>query len=313
MSRGQGIPYKNVGDTIHPISVISFDEPTSWITILPLQNNIWQIGAPHKTFFNSAYTLPDAIVTDTINDYPLNNFSSFELIVGLFNVPEYANDLFIDFRHKYDSDTGQDGGYITVSWDNGTTWMNIIDDNLAPYEITPHNPNYGFGNNNLYDYWSFLANGQQGFTGYSGNWIHSCMAWYDLVVKKTANNIPDTVRLRFNFISDNIPHNREGWMIDQIRLFSIDLGMGIPEYLQGKSHSWFYPNPLTKTATFTMNKTYLDVHYELMDTRGVLISTGDRGTCDQFTFERSDLRPGIYFMRLFLGDQIVDIHRIVIL
>jgi hypothetical protein len=102
-------------------------------------------------------------------------------------------------------------------------------------------------------------------------------------------------------------------MIDQIRLYSIDVGSGIPEYLQGKTHSWFYPNPVQNTATFTMNKTYLDVHYELMDAQGLLISKSDRGTCDEFTFERSDLKPGIYFMRLFLDDQVVDIHRMVIL
>jgi hypothetical protein len=311
-SVGQWTPYKDFGDTIGPVTVISFEEPTSYVTILPLQNNIWQIGAPHKIFFDAAYSLPNAIVTDTMNDYPLNNFSSFELIAGQFNVSGYPWNLFIDFRHKFDSDTLHDGGYITISWDNGVTWTNIIDDTLSPWGFNPHNYMPPFGNKNLYSNTAYLVNGQQGWSGNSGNWIHTSLGWWDMPTKKTGG-FPDTVRLRFNFISDNIPHNREGWMIDQIKLYSIDVGSGIREYMKGKPNSWFSPNPITTTATFTLNRTYLDVHYELMDARGLLISKSDRGTCDKFTFNRSNLTPGIYFMRLFLNDQVMDIHRLVIL
>ncbi|MDA3953800.1 MAG: transposase [Bacteroidales bacterium] len=34
---------------------------------------IWQIGTPNKTFFDSAYSSPNAIITDTVNYYPINN------------------------------------------------------------------------------------------------------------------------------------------------------------------------------------------------------------------------------------------------
>lgn len=309
---GQYTPYKNVGDTIGPWTVVSFEEPSPYITILPVPQNIWQIGAPHKTFFNAAYTLPNVIITDTMNNYPVNNLSSFELIVGTFNFPWYPWSVFIDFRHKYDADTLSDGGYITVSWDNGITWANIINDTSNFFEITPHHPGYAFGNNNLYDTWSILVNGEQGYSGHSGNWIHSCMAWYNIPVDKRTEWLPDTMRLRFNFISDNVQQNREGWMIDQIRLFSIDLGSGIREYMEGSTHSYFFPNPVTTTATFTLNKTYHDVHYELMDTRGLLISKGDRGTCDEFTFERTGIPSGMYLMRLFLDNRFIDTHRIII-
>jgi hypothetical protein len=308
--KGQDYNFKNPGDTIPPITVISFDEPTQYITILPLQNNIWEIGGPHKTFFNAPYTPPNVIVTDTINDYPVNNLSTFELITGVFNHPNGWN-LFIDFRHKYDCDSLKDGGYITVSWDGGLTWMNIIDDTNAPYMVTPHRPYFLFGNENLYDISSGLANGEHGFTGNSGTWIHSCLAYYDLPLD-SKKMISDTTRFRFTFYSDNIQNNREGWMIDQIRLFSIDVGGGIKEYTEGKTHSYFYPNPVKTTATFVMNRTYNDVHYELIDSKGIIISTSNRGTCDEFTFDRGTIPPGIYFMKLFLDNQLIDIHRMVI-
>ena len=308
---GQYIPYKNVGDTIGIFTVISFEEPTPYITILPLPQNLWQIGVPHKVFFNSAYTLPNAIITDTINNYPKNNLSTFELIAGQFNALYYPFEIFIDFRHKYDSDTLSDGGFITVSWDNGLSWMNIMTDTSHIFEITPKYP-FAWGNNNLYTAESLLNNGEPGFSGHSGDWIHSSMAWYFLPVKKHPELIPDTMRLRFNFISDTIEQHREGWMIDQIRLYAIDLGSGIQEGLAGKTHSWFYPNPVKTTATFTMNRTYRNVQYEITDSKGILVSKSDLGSCDEFTFERGSLPPGMYIMRLILDKQITDIHRIIL-
>jgi hypothetical protein len=233
--------------------------------------------------------------------------------VGDFNTQWwYFTRIFIDFRHKYDTDTLSDGGYITVSWDNGLTWMNIVDDTANNYMVTPHRPWYYYGNTNLYDTISTLYNGEHGFSGNSGGWVHSYMAWYDTPSKKRAEYPSDTMRLRFNFISDGIQQNHEGWMIDEIRLFAIDLGTGIREYMEGRFHSYFFPNPVTTTAIFTMDKTYHDVHYELMDSRGLLISKGDRGTCYEFTFERTGIPPGMYFMRLFLDNRFTDNHKIII-
>ena len=40
---------------------------------------LWQIGSPDKTIFTEAFTLPNAIVTDTANPYPTNANSSFIL------------------------------------------------------------------------------------------------------------------------------------------------------------------------------------------------------------------------------------------
>jgi hypothetical protein len=120
------------------------------------------------------------------------------------------------------------------------------------------------------------------------------------------------MRIRFNFISDGIQQNHEGWMIDQIRLFGIDLGTGIRKYLEDRAHSYFFPNPVLTTATFTLDKTYHEVHYELMDSRGTVIMKGDRGTCNEFIFDRSGLPPGIYIMRLHIEDQFTDFHKIII-
>jgi len=40
-------------------------------------NNIWQIGKPHKHYFDSAYSKPNVLVTDTSKAYPVNDTSVF--------------------------------------------------------------------------------------------------------------------------------------------------------------------------------------------------------------------------------------------
>ena len=67
-------------DPPNPI-YISINVPDSTIFKIDtsVAGNIWQIGKPHKTIFDSAYSRPDAIVTDTIHDYPANNLSTFAI------------------------------------------------------------------------------------------------------------------------------------------------------------------------------------------------------------------------------------------
>src|SRR5690348_2572222 len=66
-------------------------------------NNLWQVGKPSKIVFNSAYSIPSAIVTDTINPYPPNNISSFTICEPLIHYNLYH----LSFTHKYNTDYGK--------------------------------------------------------------------------------------------------------------------------------------------------------------------------------------------------------------
>src|SRR5258706_3176828 len=106
-----------------------FDTSTSlpWRIDTSLAGNIWQTGPPQKIIFDSAYSAPNVIVTDTLNPYPVNNRSSF--IVTVTNAMVFnswnAIYLMVDFTHKYDTDSLHDGCFIELSLD-GVTWQNII-------------------------------------------------------------------------------------------------------------------------------------------------------------------------------------------
>jgi hypothetical protein len=311
----QGSDYP--GDTIEIWTVINFEESSPFIHINPSSQNIWQIGEPQKAYFNSAYSVPNAMVTDTTNFYPANNVSSFDLYVGQFNMGGlsgwwYPYDIFIDFRHKFDTDTLMDGGYITVSWDKGLTWMNIINDSVYPEE----HPNWMYlpfgGNPNLYSPDNVLFNGEPGFSGKSDGWVHTCLAWWVWPVKTALDFPPDTMIIRFNFISDNVPNNKEGWMIDHIRIFSIDLGSGFRENQAERKRSYIAPNPLRSKASVTFDKTYENVEYSLLDVTGRICAVGKPGKCSQFNLNRGNISPGIYLLKVITDHQFTETHRIII-
>ncbi|MCX6268697.1 MAG: T9SS type A sorting domain-containing protein, partial [Bacteroidetes bacterium] len=279
--------------------------------------NIWQIGTPHKQFFNQSYSVPNAMVTDTSNVYPTNNYSSFDLYIGSFN-SNFSSfyDLFIDFRQKFDSDTLRDGGYISISWDLGQSWMNILDDTLSLqyFYISPAS-NFGWwGNTNLYSASNTLFNGEKGFSGKSNGWVHSCMAWYDLPVKHPAGMAQDTTMiLRFNFISDNIHNNREGWMIDDIRIFSIDLGSGINEKTTQVMQVHVTPNPFKTNAMVFLDQNYTNVEYQLMDMSGRILSEGKPGKCNEFEIRPDHFSAGLYMLKVSNGTGLSTFRRIILM
>ncbi len=297
----------NVGDTISMYE-INFDTAYHYINIDTSSHNLWQVGTPHKTYFNSAYSSAKAIVTDTVNDYPVNNYSYFDLYIGSFNFPlGYPYDIFIDFWHKFDTDTLKDGGYITVSWDKGLTWMNIINDSVYGgyyYFGTPCYDGY-----NLYTATDTLYNGEYGFSGRSNGWVHTGFAWYIFPVKL---NPPDTMILRFNFISDSINNPKEGWMIDSIRLFSIDLGSGIHNLLAVNNTVKVFPNPFNSGTVISLNKTYETVKLEVYDMQGKLLEQKEYPHCNKINFNRAGLSNGSYFFKITLNNSSIETRKIMI-
>ncbi len=162
------------------------------------KQNVWQIGRPHKHYFDSAFSRPKVLVTDTSLPYPIKNTSRFS-----FKIPELSfsrSMLVLQWIQKIDMDSARDGGYLEYSCDKGKTWTN------------------GFSSKYVYNFYGFnaankmiLANGDTAFSGTDSTWRD---VWFCL----NLNALPpvDTLQFRFTFLSDSINHNREGWMIDNM-------------------------------------------------------------------------------------------------
>jgi hypothetical protein len=163
--------------------------------------NVWQIGPPQKILFDSAATVPNVLVTDTINTYPPNDTSSF--IIG-FDINYWYSNLYkVAFRwtQKLDLDTKRDGGMVEYSLDTGQTWVNVF-----------NNPNvfnfYGFDSANNKD---TLMGGEYAFSGTDTVWRDIWLCFSGSIISQT-----DSFMLRYTLISDSTDNSREGWMIDNM-------------------------------------------------------------------------------------------------
>ncbi|UTW66819.1 T9SS type A sorting domain-containing protein [bacterium SCSIO 12643] len=199
---------------------ISFDDTNNLdlITIDTVSNpnNIWQIGKPQKSNFTSSTTQPNAIVTDTINPYSVNDTSTFYLWFPKLNSSWEWPEL--NFVYMVDMDSVNDFGEIQYSRDKGITWQ-IIDDG----QFKGHSSNWqGFtfgaswGNSDslLFKFTIYSDSVSEGRDG----WIIDDIYMFDFPqsvyennketkVKITPNPAQETIRIQF--LDPNIRDSQE--------------------------------------------------------------------------------------------------------
>jgi hypothetical protein len=247
-----------------------------------LETNIWQIGEPKKTIFNAASTLPNAIVTDTVNYYPINNSSSFSF--GINDLYHFgpAGILAIQWMQKLDMDKGFDGGIIEYSSDTGQVWTSVF-----------NNPNvysfYGFADSNK----STLGNGSLAFTGTDTTWKN---IWLCFDVSWLSTN--DTLEFRFRFESDSVDNNKEGWIIDNLKSH-ITYVHTVAEH-EKEEYMTIGPNP-TRGRVDISTKKSKDFHIiekmELVDLKGAVVQTWQNAPTKYF-IDIAHHPDGIYFLNV---------------
>ncbi|MEI6854316.1 MAG: T9SS type A sorting domain-containing protein [Bacteroidota bacterium] len=267
-------------------------------------NNIWQNGTPGKTYFTSAHSLPKAMVTDSMNPYPINNDSYFTLEFPLNMFPGlFMSNTCISFWHKMNTDTLHDGGIIEVKYNSDSAWKNIAVDTIPYASFT------WFNCENLYGIQDTLFNGAQGFSGKFG-WMKTQLQWvWMLPVKDYA--YPDTLWMRFRFISDGVQTNKDGWMIDDLDINAYDPGSGFDELAMDRIVS-VSPNPVHESALVTLkmqgNEPFTA---ELYDILGQKVKDYPDIITQSFTIERGNLNSGMYYLLLKNGRKFVAGHKII--
>lgn len=217
------------GDTIN------FENEFSNLYIDTLQlNNIWQVGKPQKTLFDSAYSKYNAIITDTFNTYPINNTSSFivKFLRGNENwSPNWPGPFpFIGFTHKYNTDTILDGGHLEYSIDAGINWLPVqnYQNNWGPSTLGSSDPYFSGTFNQWQQTFVYFFNAENAYTG-----------------------TIDSILIKFVFTSDGINTAKEGWVIDNI-VYGSFIGEGVEEYNDANGIN-IYPNPNTGEFNIIMN------------------------------------------------------------
>lgn len=216
-------------------------------------NNIWQIGSPQKSTFISANSVPNVIVTDTINSYPINDTSSFTVQYVISGVNQILNLRMVGYYYV-DSDTLLDYGTIEFSPDNGVSWIDLLNSSTYSNEIyfdgQPTKP--------------ILSGSSDGWTQFS----------IEISKLGMALNLQsgDTTLWRFSFISDSINSNRDGLMYDNL-YFENAYPIGVDEYQKMNNiSSRIFPNPAETTITIELeNDDIADYNLTIYNVSGQIV------------------------------------------
>lgn len=160
---------------------------------------IWQIGPPQKNLFDSTTSIPNAILTDTINTYPIGHESWFEVELSEYTMTSFPY-VQLEWFQQTDMEEDVDGGLIEVSYDDGQTWKNVFDDPDFRPEMVG---SYQTGT---------LFNGETGITGTADeSWMAICWGTYFGTLPSIS-----VVKIRFTFVSDSTDTQQDGWLLDNL-------------------------------------------------------------------------------------------------
>lgn len=243
------------------------------IDTLTNQNNLWQVGSPQKTFFTSAFSTPNVIVTDTINSYPTNDTSSF-IIVNVASGSGFVwpHTVILAGEYNVNSDSLTDYGTIEFSPDNGTTWVDLINDTAYASYLSWQLP-------------------KPVLTGNSNGWQYF---WVHLAQLGPVFNIQDgdTVLYRFTFISDSIQTNKDGLMFDDLHFE--DWIEGIEE-IQNDNLITIFPNPTAEELFIKQNTKTDKQSIQVFDFTGQLVL--ENLNFSGQTIDTRQLNNGVYLLK----------------
>jgi hypothetical protein len=289
------------------LDTVSFETPTTEIVIDTLGHNLWQIGKPHKTYFDTAHSGINAILTDTLNAYPPNDTSSFIYVIR--NPYTQTCLTCMEFWHKYDMDALADQGIIDASYDGGDSWVVVKDtfiDNPGSFFIW--NPDYHANSGNSTSHLLITS-------GKSDGWIQSgfCWHWFLPVNPDSIISNPDSLLIRFTFISDSIAQSKEGWMIDDIVTSSAgwELCTNTKESYLNENIT-VYPNPFSTQTILQTDNIFKSATLTIYNSVGQEVRRLKNITGETIVFHRDDLPCGLYFLQLAQDSKILKTAKIII-
>jgi hypothetical protein len=275
---------------------VSFEMPTNKIVIDTANDNLWQIGMPQKTFFSSSHSGTKAILTDTINYYPPDDTSSFIYIIR----NPYTQTCYtaMEFWHIYDMDLVADKGIIDASYDGGNSWV-LVDDTS---DVSGGWGDYFWWEQDYHEINGNYTDHKLITSGKSDGWIKSTFCWQWWMPVYTEDTIilnPDSLMVRFTFISDTVIKNKEGWMIDDIVTSSAgwEICSRINENSRGETVS-VYPNPFSAQTTLQTGNPLEHADLTIYNSFGQTVKHMTDISGEEVTLFRDNLPCGLYFLLL---------------
>lgn len=269
--------------------IIDFESTVPHIQLDTSAGNLWQIGPPQKTLFDAARSPVNALMTDTINNYPPNTHTSFTY--------EIYDPVSVDvaFWYRIDSEEGMDGAYLEVSVDTGQTW-HLLDGGIL--DLYPPNAGTGWISVGTYMYTPFdtLYNGVNGVSGSKG-WTKAGVNFLCTAVK----NMNLSVLIRFNFISNGSIEG-EGWMLD-------DFGTTYSPCSSNENITAnelnIHPNPASERLILDFGDSLLKGQLQVTNVMGQAVKLITDVEDYSLELDVSDLPTGIYFYQFETDEELI--------
>ena len=237
-------------------------------------NGIWQIGTPQKTSFINAFSPALVIVTDTLNSYPANDTSAFEITHAGNGGMWGTHTLVLSGYYSADIAAG-DSGKIEFSPDNGLSWVNILDDPFYdPY----------------LDWFTTKPNLTADSTGWQ--YFSVNLAYLGSIFP---SGVFDTVKFRFTFISDSIPESKDGLMYDNLDFVDYVESISDREEI---GQLQVVPNPSNGSNTVSISTRGINLRkVQITDMYGSVVSILNHQNSDKIEFGTSQFANGVYIVK----------------
>ena len=260
---------------------LSFNPVHDYISIPDPENNIWKIGIPSAGIVDSTFTGKEAIFAEIQEDGPNDTTKCFYI-----SIP--ASDWgwgegILSFYHNYSTDSLINGGLIEVSYDNGSTWKNILDDigHISENFIGIYSEN------------DTIKGGIPTFSGHSDGWVYTELYWWWIALtKKRISELYGDPIIKFSFVCNTNPTNVNTWIIDGLvfRGYGIAGAVNTPSY----SRVTIHPNPASNQIWVQLSGIIEVIDYEIYNLLGKKVYETQSNRIAQINISLLD--PGVFLL-----------------
>lgn len=260
-----------------------------------LVNNVWQVGAISKPGFPTAHSPVNALQTDTLNPYPINNLSAVDFWkdTNFFFMTPLAS---VSFWHHYEVDSLTDSLIVQFTIDSGAHWLDPepFRDSVTAFGIIGFQILYeGIRSNNLHPYTSKKIL----FTGSDTSWTQVNICFTFLAINPPRKLDSSAYGVRFLMKTDSVQLNKPGWAIDDVRFMRPGIVGAVNDLLQLKLS--IFPIP-SKSGEFNIKYPfdYVKGHMDIFDMLGHRMKTLPLSE----NISIADLPDGIYYYKATFMD-----------
>lgn len=262
--------------------------------------HLWQVGAPDKPVFDSAYSAPFALVTDTLLPYPTGgvDFAEFS-----FPIDYFGEAIDLTFMHRMDVDSGQAYGWIEYFNPEASVWVRMG---------SPGDPwQYGF--TEFYAPEGSVTDSGVVFTGEHQQWNFAEFQLICIAVFRNDGNRGgmDQMRYRFAFQGTENISGRDGWMIDNVHVHNYGICSGVEELAERQLSVW--PNPVDDALSASLEQGgSAPVEVEITACDGRLVRREWRRASSSISISTKELPDGAYALRTSTGGRHMMAHFLVV-